>query len=141
MPDGLAAPGDAASTGAASADLPSWDLSDLYPALDLPELAQALDAAEQDAKAFAAAHAGRLAALSGADAGRRDCRLRDASRKCWAGSMSYAQLLFSGDSNDPGIGRFYQSMNERVTAISTPLIFFTLELNRLDDADARRQAG
>jgi oligoendopeptidase F len=53
--------------------------------------------------------------------------------------MSYAQLLFSGDSNDPEIGRFSQSMNERVTAISSDLIFFTLELNRLDDSvlDAR----
>ncbi len=48
--------------------------------------------------------------------------------------MSYAQLLFAGDSTDPAIGRFYQSMNERVTAISSDLIFFTLEMNRLDDA-------
>jgi oligoendopeptidase F len=48
--------------------------------------------------------------------------------------MSYAQLLFSGDSNNPAIGRFYQSMNERVTAIRSDLLFFTLELNRLDDA-------
>jgi oligoendopeptidase F len=48
--------------------------------------------------------------------------------------MSYAQLLFSGDSTDAVIGKFYQSMSERVTAISAQLIFFTLELNRLEDA-------
>ena len=47
---------------------------------------------------------------------------------------SYAQLLFAGDSTDPAIGRFYQTVNERVTAISSDLIFFSLELNRLDDA-------
>jgi oligoendopeptidase F len=48
--------------------------------------------------------------------------------------MSYAQLLFSADSSDAATGRFYQSVTERVTAISTHLLFFTLELNRLDDA-------
>jgi len=47
---------------------------------------------------------------------------------------SYSQLLFAGDSTNAAIGRFYQTVNERVTAISSQLIFFTLELNRLDDA-------
>ena len=47
---------------------------------------------------------------------------------------SYAQLLFAGDSTDPAIGQFYQTVNERVTAISSNLIFFSLELNRVDDA-------
>src|SRR3546814_21013643 len=35
--------------------------------------------------------------------------------------------------SDPRIGRFYQSMQERCTAISTDLVFFALELNHLDD--------
>ena len=48
--------------------------------------------------------------------------------------MSYAQLQFSTDSNDPAIGRFYQSVSERVTSISSHLIFLSLELNRMDDA-------
>ncbi len=48
--------------------------------------------------------------------------------------MSYAQLLFSGDSSDARIARFYQSMSEKVTEISTELLFFTLELNRLDES-------
>ena len=34
----------------------------------------------------------------------------------------------------PSIGRFYQTVNERITAISSHLIFFSLELNRIDDA-------
>ena len=48
--------------------------------------------------------------------------------------MSYAQLLFSGNSTNAEIGRFYQTVSERVTAISSHLLFFALELNRLDDA-------
>ena len=39
---------------------------------------------------------------------------------------------------DPEIGRFYQTMQERVTRISTHLLFFTLELNQLRGRRARR---
>ena len=42
------------------------------------------------------------------------------SRKSWAALMSYAQLLFAGDSTDAAIGRFYQSVNERVTDDQLP---------------------
>jgi oligoendopeptidase F len=131
MPDGHA--GAASPRSGGEADLPIWDLADLYPGPDSAELAADLDRADRLAQDFAAAHAGRLGTLSGS-----------ALAACIAGYegieeilgrvMSYAQLLFSGDSNDPAIGRFYQSMNERVTVISSHLIFFTLELNRLDDA-------
>jgi oligoendopeptidase F len=131
MPDGHA--GAASPSSGGEADLPIWDLADLYPGPDSPELAADLDRADRLAQDFAAAHAGQLGTLSGS-----------ALAACIAGYegieeilgrvMSYAQLLFSGDSNDPAIGRFYQSMNERVTVISSHLIFFTLELNRLDDA-------
>ena len=116
-----------------AAALPEWDLADLFPGPDSPELAAALDRSERDAQAFAAQYAGKLGALSGAAlAG----AIADFERieEVMGRVMSYAQLLFSGDSNDPAIGRFYQSMNERVTAISSHLIFFALELNRLDDA-------
>ncbi len=113
--------------------LPGWDLGDLYPSPDSPAIARDLDRAEADARAFATAHAGRLAlhsaaVLAGAIADYE--RIEETLGR----AISYAQLLFSGDSNDPAIGRFYQSMNERVTAISTHLLFFTLELNRLEEA-------
>ena len=49
--------------------------------------------------------------------------------------MSYASLVHAGNLSDPEIGRFYQTMQERTNAVSTALLFFTLELNRLDDAE------
>ena len=48
--------------------------------------------------------------------------------------MSYADLLRAGNVADPEIARFYQTMHERINAVSTELLFFTLEINRLDDA-------
>ncbi len=130
MPDGQAA---ATREGQNSADLPIWDLADLYPAPDSPELKADLDRAEAAARAFAAAHVGRVASLPGkamAEAIAEYERIEEILGR----AMSYAQLLFSGDSTDPAIGKFSQSMNERVTAISSDLIFFTLEINRLDES-------
>nr|WP_294503186.1 M3 family oligoendopeptidase [uncultured Rhodopila sp.] len=113
--------------------LPAWDLSDLYPSPDSPLLSEDLDRAETMAKSFARAHAGTLASLTGsalaAVIGEYE-RIHDLLGR----AGSYAQLLFAADSSDPAVGQFYQTINERITAISSDLIFFTLEINRVDDA-------
>ena len=130
-----AAAADGPMTGpepAVAEALPRWDLSDLYPGMESPELGQALDEARREAAAFRAAYAGMLAALPGADLAAALTRY-EAIEQSLGRIMSYAQLLFSGDGADAAIGRFYQSMSERVTEISTDLLFFTLELNRLDE--------
>src|SRR5580698_4771270 len=129
----LSAPDGPPGSAATAEKLPSWDLSDLYPAPDSPEVQADLAAAERDAKAFAATYEGKLAELSGAAlAG----AIGDFQRieEVLGRLVSYAQLLFAGDSTDAATGRFYQTINERVTAISVHLLFFSLELNRLDDA-------
>ncbi len=119
------------SSSGASA-LPSWDLSDLYAGQDSPALARDLDEAEAAARAFAGRYAGRLATLdsAGLAAAIAEYERIDA---VLGRAASYAGLLFAGDSEDAAIGRFYQGVNERLTQVSTPLIFFTLELNQLDD--------
>eukprot|EP01037_Dinobryon_pediforme_P005973 gene5973-6045_t len=116
-----------------SAALPSWDLRDLYPAPDSAELTADLAEADRAARAFQSARSGRLAQSSGralAQAIGEYERIEEILGRV----MSYAQLLFSRDSSDPAVGQFMQSMSERVTGISANLIFFTLELNRIDDA-------
>src|SRR5690349_3067601 len=112
---------------AATEALPSWNLSDLYPGPDSAAVAADLDAADASARAFATAWAGKLAdtpatELAGAIAEYE--RIEELLGRL----MSYAQLLFSGDSTSPRIGQFYQTITERVTAISSHLLFFTLEL-------------
>ena len=121
------------ATAAATDALPAWDLSDLYASADDPAVAADLARAEQTAKGFAKAHAGTLSALSGAALAAVIAEY-ERIQEILGRVASYAQLLFAGDSTDPLIGRFYQTVNERVTAISSDLIFFSLELNRVDDA-------
>lgn len=113
--------------------LPTWDLSDLYPGPDSPALKAELERAEQDARAFAKAYEGKLAGLPGAELGAAVARFEDIDERL-SKVMSYAGLLYAGDMADPAVGRFYQSMSERVTAISVHLLFFQLEINRLEEA-------
>jgi oligoendopeptidase F len=122
-----------AGTTAAGSDLPRWDLSDLFPGPESPELAQALSTAAADAKACAAAHQGGLASLDGARLGAAVAdyeRLQDLIGRIG----SYAQLLYAGDMSNPEITRFYQTIQEKLTDISSELLFFSLELNRMDEA-------
>ncbi len=118
--------------GAATSGLPSWDLSDLYAGPDDPALARDLDQAAADAAGFQAANAGRLAAMPG-DALAAAIAEYERIEEVLGKAMSFASLVFAGDALKPENGRFYQTLQERVTAISSDLIFFTLELNRLED--------
>jgi oligoendopeptidase F len=113
--------------------LPQWDLNDLYPGRDSAELKRDLERGEGEAAAFRRQYEGKLANLSGAALGGAIAayeRLQDTLGRI----MSYASLVYAGDMSDAENGRFFQNMQERVNAVSTVLLFFTLEINRLDDA-------
>jgi oligoendopeptidase F len=120
--------------------LPEWSLVDLYPAMDSPQLADDFARAEREAKAFAADYRGNLAALAAQDlADPQSHDLAEAIRRYEAlddltGKIgSYASLVYSGDTTDPVRVKFYGDMQERLNALWTELLFFQLELNRLDD--------
>ena len=127
-----------AGAGEAAGPLPEWDLSDLYASLEDPKLTADLDQAELDGKALAARYAGKLGGLPGDGLAEAIAAL-ERIEEVLGRAMSYGQLVFAGDATDPANGRFYQTLQERVTAISSHLIFFTLELNRLEDAEIERK--
>jgi oligoendopeptidase F len=116
----------------ASAPLPEWDLSDLYAAPDAPEVRADLERADQAATALADDFKGRLGELSGDDLASLIARYEQIEE--WLGrAASYAQLLHAANTEDPKIGRFFQTVQERATAIGTKILFVTLELNRIED--------
>ena len=47
---------------------------------------------------------------------------------------SYAGLYYAGNQADPERAKFYGDVSEKLTAISTEIIFFDLELNQIDEA-------
>jgi oligoendopeptidase F len=114
--------------------LPDWDLSDLYPGTDAPQLARDLESAGREANDFQTRYQSALATLDG-DALAEAITTYETINERLGRVMSYAQLIHAGDMGDAETGRFYQNMQERTTEISTALLFFTLELNRLEEAD------
>jgi len=113
-------------------DLPEWDLSDLYTAEDAPELIRDLAWLEEECANFAKDYEGKLAELDAA--GFLACVLRNEKINGIAGRiMSYAGLRYYQLTIDAGRAKFLSDMQEKITNFTTPLVFFTLELNRLDD--------
>ena len=113
-------------------ELPRWDLSDLYAGLEAPALKADLAALTDEAEAFRQAHEGQLAALDGAALGAA-LETYEVLRERLDRIMSFAQLAYAGNVSDPAVGRFYQSMQEATNGISSRLLFFTLELNRIEE--------
>jgi oligoendopeptidase F len=113
--------------------LPEWDLSDLYPGRESEALVRDLAQLTSDAEAFRVRYQGRLADLSGAELGAA-VEIYERLQEKIGRITSYASLVHAGNLTDPETGRFYQTMQERTNAISTTLLFFTLELNRLEDS-------
>ena len=122
---------------AALSGLPEWDLSDLYEGMDSPRFTRDIEAAEEECKSFAQAYRGTLQGLL--EGGRPEDALHAATRRFEALEdllgriISYAGLVYAGDTTDPKRAKFYGDVQERLTAASSDLLFFQLEINRLDD--------
>ncbi|WP_442755092.1 M3 family oligoendopeptidase [Methylocystis sp. JAN1] len=128
-----------------SETLPEWNLADLYAGTDSPQLKADLSRMAEEVAAFAASYRGKLAELAGgADASARlgEALARyEALQDLLGRLMSYAGLLYSGDTTDPARAKFYGDVQEKVTNASAQLLFFQLELNRMDDATLMNAAG
>jgi oligoendopeptidase F len=114
--------------------LPQWDLSDLYPGRDSPALETDLAAAERDAKAFRERYLGKLAGLSGEALGAAVAEYERMDERLGR-ITSFAELTYSGNQSDPETAKFYQTIQERVNAISTHSLFFALELNHIGESE------
>ena len=118
--------------------LPEWNLDDLYSGLDDPAIDRDLDRADAECAAFEDAYKGKLATLvAAADGGsslatavRRYEKIDDLMGRL----SSFAGLVHAGNTLDPARTKFYGDIQERLTAASIHVLFFTLELNRIEDA-------
>jgi len=124
-----------ASNGGSDAfgDLPEWDLDDLYTAEDSPALIRDMDWLDTACSEFAADYEGKLAALDAA--GLLEAVKRYEQIDIIAGRiMSYAGLRYYQVTTDSDRAKFMADVQDKITAYTTPLVFYGLEFNRLDDA-------
>ncbi|MGB3388363.1 MAG: M3 family oligoendopeptidase [Pseudaminobacter sp.] len=133
-----AAPVSSGQAAAGLGDLPEWDLTDLYPAMDAPELKRDLEKAASDAVAFEQRWKGTLAAEARKGAqGQLGEALRayEEIEELIGRIASYAGLIYAGNTADPQRAKLYGDVQEKMTDASSHLLFFSLELNLIEDAD------
>ena len=121
--------------------LPTWKLDDLYPGSESQEFERDLEEARTNADHCEQYLKGKIASLDGdklAQAIERYERLESIIGRIG----SYIYLQFSENMSDPERAQLYQNVSEQLNTISTKVIFFTLEINCLTDADiAERMLG
>ncbi|RFC62071.1 M3 family oligoendopeptidase [Fulvimarina endophytica] len=119
-----------------SAALPEWNLDDLYPAMDSPELKADLERARADAALFKETWRGRLADLAESDPDGLARSVADYEKleELLGRIISYAGLVYAGDTADPMRAKFYGDIQGSITDVATHLLFYTLEMNRIEDA-------
>ena len=125
----------AAETAEDLGTLPVWNLDDLYAGMDDPALKRDLELSESQAVAFAETYQGKLDSLA-EESGARLAEAVAAFEKLdelLGRIVSFAGLLHAGDTSDPARSKFYGDVQEKITAASSHLIFFPLELNRIAD--------
>ena len=116
-------------------NLPVWDLDDLYPGKDSPQFKAALEEAKALAAKFEQDYKGKLVDLT--KSGQLIKAIKDSEvlgdLSGRIGSFSFLQ--YAQRSTDPDRAKFMGDTNEALTALSTRVLFFELELNRIEDAD------
>ena len=126
--------------GKVEADLPVWDLSDLYDDMNAPEIENDLAAASSGADKLIADGQGKLAGMDGAALAAFIADYEKIEDKLGR-VYSYASLLHAAKSDDAEISRFFQTVRERINDIGTKLLFVTLEINKIEDADLEAKIG
>ncbi len=132
---------DANAASGGLGNLPDWDLSDLYTAPDAPEVSRDMDWLGTACTGFAARYEGKLATLD--HAAMLDCVKAYEAIDIVAGRlMSFAGLRYYQNTTDSDRAKFMADTQDKVTDHTTALVFFSLEVNRLDeDRIARLMAG
>ncbi|MDR6634273.1 oligoendopeptidase F [Phyllobacterium sp. 1468] len=137
------APSKAGGNAAVKADqaalglLPEWNLADLYPSTESSELKADLEKAGELAALFEKRWKGKLGAEAAkAEGGEfaQSIREFEALEELIGKIVSFAGLVYAGDTSDPKRAKLYGDIQQKMTDASTHLIFYSLELNRIDDA-------
>ena len=112
--------------------LPDWNLNDLYTSTDAKELVSDLSWLEKECDEFANKYEGKLKFLS-ADQMLK-CIIRNEKISSISGRIiSYAGLRYYQKTTDADRAKFLSDMQEKITVYTTKLVFFSLEINSLED--------
>jgi len=127
--------GDSAGGAATDlGDMPEWDLGDLYPSATSDELLSDLSTATQEALDIATEYQGKLEKVA-KDGGQLLVVVKrfEALQDTLGRIASFAGLLYAADTSDPERSKFYGDIQQKLTDITSSILFFPLEINNIAD--------
>ena len=113
-------------------NLPTWNLVDFYDSIEDKKIEADLNKIAGDVKKFSQEFLGKVVKLDSQE-------LLDSIKKYekvaeLIGKLSsYSYLIYAGDLSNQKNLAFYQNISEKLSASESELVFFTLELNKIDD--------
>ena len=115
-------------------NLPQWNLADLYPGMDSAEFRNDFDNCVSRTQKFETRFKGKLASsLKNSGDELAISVIEYEKLEDFLGRIiSYAGLIYAGDSSDAKIGKFYGDVQEVLTKASSHLLFYPLELNKIE---------
>ena len=116
-------------------ELPEWNLDDLYPELNSSRVTKDIKKIEKEAVKFEHVNKGQLAKLAtdGTKLAKTIGEYEELVERI-VRLHSYASLQYCSDQNDSIRKKFYADVRDKLNVAETHLIFFTLELNKIDDS-------
>ena len=113
-------------------NLPEWDLSDFYASQDSPQISKDFTKLEKLCTDFHKAYEGKVVKLNAAQLAKAIAEY-EVMQELFGKIGSYAGLRFAKNMSDPAIAQFYQNVQEKITILSSTILFFTLAINKLED--------
>ena len=111
-------------------ELPEWDLDDLYPSPDSKRISEDIGWLKVECKAFASDYEGKLSSLTANNM--LICIKRYEKIEMVSGRiMSYAGLRYYQKTTDETRTKFLTDNQDKITNITSDLVFFSLEINKL----------
>ena len=111
-------------------ELPEWYLDDLYPSPDSKRISEDIGWLKVECKAFASDYEGKLSSLTANNM--LICIKRYEKIEMVSGRiMSYAGLRYYQKTTDETRTKFLTDNQDKITNITSDLIFFSLEINKL----------
>lgn len=115
--------------------LPSWDLTDFYTSPKDPSIQKDLDQLNKDCTEFSQNYSGQFTEKS-CEGRQLHQAIQDLEsiEELMGKLMSYAYLNYATQVNNPEAQQLYQRLQEQLTSLSSHLIFFSLDLNKIGDS-------
>ncbi len=113
-------------------NLPTWDLSDLYPEINSKEVQGDIKKSQKLAEDFAKKHKNNIINLKADDLAKLITEYEEISEIL--GRLSaFSYLNYAADLSDPKNTSFYQNISEKISETSSHLVFCDIEINKISD--------